>query len=190
MTISAKDIDPFQRSSESHAFEAFWRSLRKDGLVPRRTDFQPGKALRFLRDIVLSEGPDASNALRVRVAGERVNQTAGCNLTGQDTIGLLPPQYRPGAVATSHLMVNQPCGLWQITPIHLARGYALPLELTGFPLAPEEGQMPFYLFLVRPTPSVLPASLPLTAGVAFDTATQFRFLDIGAGEPVWAEEAA
>lgn len=183
MVQTATRDHAFQRSDESRAFEAFWLSLRCDALVPRRADFHPAGARQFLRDLVLVEAPRKGiESARIRVSGEGYNQVAGINMRGRDHLDLLPDCYRAGAVAASETMMDTPCGLWQISPIHLARGYAIRLEITAFPLMSDEGP-DCILGHVRATDGVTRASLPTPSGVAIDTALVFRFLDIGAGSP-------
>lgn len=179
------------RSEESRQFEDFWRSLRSADLVPHRADFHPAGARHLLRDMVLLEAPaDSRPEARIRISGEGYNEAAGQNMAGRDHLELLAPQYRAGAVATSELMVNTPCGLWQISPIHLARGYAIHLEMTAFPLAAGDGRPPCLLGHVRPVEGFMAATLPTPHGLAIDTAVTFRFVDIGAGVPEWTAQAA
>jgi hypothetical protein len=179
------------RSEESRQFEALWRSLRRSGLIPHRCDFRPAKARHLLRDLVLLEAPAAPHpCARIRISGEGFNEAAGQNMAGRDHLELLPAQYRAGAVATSEMMVNRPCGLWQVSPIHLARGYAIHLEMTAFPLRADDGGPPCLLAHVRPVQGFMAATLPTPNGLSIDTAVTFRFLDIGAGVPEWTAQAA
>jgi hypothetical protein len=181
----------FQRSAESQAFEDFWRSLRSEGFVPKRADFHPSRAVRFLRSIVLLDVPSGpGGAIRIRVSSQTCNQLGGRNLSGENPLDYLPEQFHAGAVESARLMVAHPCGLWQISPVHLLRGYATYLEITIFPLAPGEGAAPSLLGHVRHTGGLIPASLSADRGFAFDTATQFEFLNIGAGVPHWTSQAA
>ncbi|MBV9993371.1 MAG: PAS domain-containing protein [Alphaproteobacteria bacterium] len=184
MAVAATlDDDALQRSDESRAFEAFWRSLRRDAPVPRRSDFHPAGARHLLRNLVLLDAPrQGSEHALIRVSGEGYNQVAGVNMRGRDHLDLLPQQYRADAVATSEAMMATPCGLWQISPFHLARGYAVRVEMTAFPLRGEDGPDCF-LGHVRATDGVTPVSLPTPLGVAIDTALVYRYLDIGAGIP-------
>jgi hypothetical protein len=105
-------------------------------------------------------------------------------MRGRAHLDLLPDRYRAGAVAASETMMETPCGLWQVSPVHLARGYAIRLEMTAFPLKGEDGR-DCLLGHVRAIDGVAQASLPTPQGVAIDTAVVYRFLDIGAGAPVW-----
>lgn len=181
----------FSRTEGSRAFEAFWRSLRDGKLIPSRDDFRPAKARRFLGDIVLMEAPDEQNpTLRIRVTGQRFDNLLGTNLTGQDHLDFMPDEFRPGVLATARKMVELPCGLWQISPAHLVRGYATNLEITAFPLCADEGGRQYLLSQILPAGGLKPASLPTNYGVGIDTAVTHEFIDIGAGVPELRVEAA
>lgn len=181
----------FSRTEGSRAFEAFWRSLRDGKLIPSRDDFRPAKARRFLGDIVLMEAPDEQNpTLRIRVTGQRFDNLLGTNLTGQDHLDFMPDEFRPGVLATARKMVELPCGLWQISPAHLVRGYATNLEITAFPLCADEGGRQYLLSQILPAGGLKPASLPTNYGVGIDTAVMHEFIDIGAGVPELRVEAA
>lgn len=185
------DRPAFNRSKESREFEHFWHSLRGENPVPRRADFHPGKARRFVGDLVLMEAPNEDGtAIRIRVTGARFDETIGCDLTGRNPADFLPPAYRAGVVASARLLIEKPCGLWQVSAAHLVRGYATHLEITIFPLAPDRDTAPFLLCHVRPVGDLMRAHLPTTSGLGLDTATAFRFLDAGAGEPEWVAQAA
>src|SRR5262249_14358054 len=139
------------------------------------------------KDIVLLEAPNGPrSAGRIRLTGERFNDIAGGNWTGRDDIDLFAPCYQAGAVASRLLMIEKPCGLWQISPAHLSKGYAVNLEITVFPLAPADGGTFFLLCQVLAMPGITGVRLPARNGMTLDTASAFRFLDIGAGEPAWA----
>src|ERR1700744_2944863 len=131
-----RDSRTFVRSSESNAFETFWRSLRGQHAVPRRGDFHPGKAKQLISDLLLVEAPNSNGtALRIRVTGGRFEDLVGSDLTGCDPTDFLPRAYQAGAIESTRLVLNAPCGLWQISPAHFVRGWATHLEITMLPLA-------------------------------------------------------
>jgi hypothetical protein len=182
----------FVRSSESRDFEALWRSLRGDDrLVPGRAEFQPAKARRFLRDLVLLEAPTAAcPALRIRLTGRRIDETIGFDISGRDHLEFMAPEFHAGVLAAAHAMIERPCGLWQITPAHLVRGYALNFEVTALPLAPDELGRSYIISHVRPVGDVMSSRLPTHNGLGIGTAVSHTFLDIGAGEPALTAHAA
>ncbi|HEX2592069.1 MAG TPA: hypothetical protein VHL34_11275 [Rhizomicrobium sp.] len=181
----------YQRTDESLAFEAFWRSLCDGRPLPPRNAFRPSLGVRFLRDLITMEAPGPrGDGMRIRFFGERAHEFAGRNLAGLNYVDLLPAQHRNGAVAAGRLMAEMPCGLWQISPLHLARGYAQCVEFTAVPLGPDDNGMRAFLCLLRPVEGIFLSTLPVNYGVAIDTALQFRFLHLGAGEPAWPALAA
>jgi hypothetical protein len=174
----------FLRSQESQAFEDFWRTLRGDKLVPARADFQPTKARRFLGDIVLMEAPSEQRPVyRIRVTGQRFDNLVGVNLTGRNNLDFMPEKYHAGSVAAGRLVVEMPCGMWQISPAHLVRGYATNLEITAFPLAADESGQAYILMQVLPAGGLNSVSLPIDQGLGIDTAVTHQYIDIGAGTP-------
>ncbi len=181
----------FARSSESHAFETFWRSLRGARHVPRRSDFHPGKAKQLVGDLVLVEAPDTRETfLRIRVMGGRFEELVGRDLTGCDPMDFLPDAYRAGGIESTRLVLESPCGLWQVSPAHLVRGYAVNLETTMFPLAPDGDGPSFLLCHVRSFGEPMRATLSTANGLGLDTALAYEFLDVGAGVPAWTAQAA
>jgi len=176
--------ETFTRSEKSHAFEQFWRSLRGDRLVPARKDFQPAEARDFLGDILLMEAPSADKpSYRIRVTGDRFNTLVGANLTGGNNLDFMPEKYRAGSIAAGRAVVERPCGVWQISPAHLVRGYATNLEVTALPLGADENGVPYILMQVLSAGGLNSASLPTGHGIGIDTAVMSQYIDIGAGVP-------
>jgi hypothetical protein len=178
------------RSQASLAFEEFWRSLRNGALMPSRADFKPAKAARFLHNIILLEAPgEGRNSLKVRVAGQLYQGAAQYAVAGTDHLDILPAQYHAGALASVRLMVSRPCGLWQVMPVY-RRGFSRLIEFTAFPLSAAADGIPLILGHLFPLEDVGLAAPALRKEISVDTAVEFLFIDIGAGEPVWPTEAA
>ena len=179
------------RSKGSLAFEEFWRSLRSEGaLVPGRGEFHPAKAARFLQNIVLLEAPGRDErSLKMRVAGHAYQGAVQYTVAGTDHLDILPPRYHEGALTSVRLMVGKPCGLWQVMPVHI-RGYSRLVEFTAFPLAPAADGISLILgyFFALDELTMQPA--PLQKEISVDTATEFVFIDVGAGVPRWPADAA
>jgi hypothetical protein len=66
--------------------------------------------------------------------------------------------------------------------MHTAKGYGQYIEVTGFPLGAGEDGIPLLLCHVRLTGELLHAH---ERRFSLDTATDFHFIDLGAGIPVW-----
>lgn len=175
----------YSRSSQSLAFEALWRSLRGERLIPDRGDFTPRKAARFLPNILLMEAPGVDHqSFRIRVAGRAFRRAASEDIAGTDMLDMLPEEYRAGAVATGYLMISNPCGLWQISRVRSA-GYAGMVEMTAFPVTSVSDAVQLVIAHVLPLAEAFPVTGTVSSAVKADTAVEFRFLDIGAGEPRW-----
>lgn len=175
-----------RRSRQSHAFEEFWRGLPKQGLLPHRRDFNPARAAGLLRHFMLVEVRlDPSATFNIRLVGGAVQERVQRDIKGSDYLQFLPPEYRQGAIETARLMFQQPCGVWQITPFHYERGLAENNEITAFPLLGEGSDL--VLGLVLPRSELV---RPISAGdqvLRVDTATEYEFLDLGAGTPEWRQ---
>jgi hypothetical protein len=182
----------FNRSSESREFEALWGSLRAPSrLMPGRAEFQPSKARRFLRDLVLMEAPSAvCSTLRIRLTGRRFDETIGFDISGRDHLEFMPPEFHAGVLAAARAMIERPCGLWQITPAHLVRGYGMHFEITAFPLAPDEQGRSFIVSQVLPVGDIMSSTLPTDKGLGVGGAVTYAFLDVGAGQPAQIAHAA
>lgn len=181
-----------ERSTLSAEFEAFWRNLpcEPGRLMPNRSVFLPERAPRFLRHFVLCEvPPDGAQAIRMRLIGSEFAAMIRRDVRGADYLEFLPPQYHEGAIASVRHIVNRPCGLWQVMPVHYERGYAHYIELTVFPLGPGPDGKPLLLVLTQPIPAPL---VPTPTGdkvMTADTAVSFRYIDVGAGMPFQATSA-
>jgi len=176
----------YSRSNQSLAFEAFWRSLRGPRLVPDRGDFRHRQAAQFLPNIVLLEAPGEHRAsLHIRLAGQTLQDDVPYRLVGTDILDFYPAQHRCAAVESGRLMMRTPCGLWQITPVHHSAGFARPVEVTAFPLSSIADGIPLVMVHLLHLETLLPAACAPVSNIAADTALEFRFLDIGRGEPRW-----
>ena len=176
------------RSTESRAFEAMWRGLRRGALIPARSDFDPRSAIPFLKNIVLVDVPQFDgDSVRVRLVGTGFERRIQNNITGLNYLDHLPEAFHADALESIRLLFSQPCGLWQVMTMHYERMFAEPLEVTVFPLDRDGDKPPLLLTHVKPIGK--PAVPTPTDGKAMraDTASHFAFIDIGAGEPSWPQ---
>jgi len=170
------------RSADSFAFEEFWRGLRRGALVPDRHDFNPARAIRFLKDIVLMEGaPTESSALHVRLVGSAIDMRLGESIAGHDYLEFVPRELHRGVLETVRHMHEQPCGLWQVMTVQYEKRMAQPAEVTAFPLKSARNPLVISLLKFAGKP-VSPADV-LGKTMVVETATQYEFIDIGAGLP-------
>jgi len=174
------------RSADSHAFEALWRSLPKEGPVPDRGALHPRKAARFLPNLVLVEvPPPGSRSLKIRLAGTGIEAKIERSITGHDYLEFLPERFHEAALQSARMMIAQPCGLWQLTTVHYQRGTSQLLEITAFPLCAGSDCAPYILGLSRGTAKYYASEENPDAAICAETALKFEFLDIGNGVPAW-----
>ncbi len=182
------DVD---RSQASLDFEAMWRAIPKSGLVPFLRDFVPEKVPAFLSEMVIIEvDPERPPYLRVRLAGTALNERARFEMTGTDYASYLPAEYRQGAIDSADLMVNFPCGLWQLMPVHYDTGVSRLLEITCFPLLGGAGRKPMLMTFGQDL-GFLGGDMaqPPEGKLTVDTSMDYAYIDIGAGAGVPPKEA-
>lgn len=173
-----------QRSARSLEFEALWRALPRQGLIPPRNAFNPAHAARFLRNLILVEAPSqARRSLRFRLVGDALNASVHRNVTGADYLDFIPPDQHAEALEAARLICEVPCGIWQLNPIVYERGFVQLVEATIFPLGAGADGIPLMLgnleFLPGQTKLVNSVDVALNA----ETSRTFEFIDIGAGVP-------
>ncbi|HEY1837303.1 MAG TPA: PAS domain-containing protein [Rhizomicrobium sp.] len=177
--------DAATRSKTSQEFEQFWHALPRDGAIPHRRCVVPRAAARFLPNLVLMQTNLAgAGAFPLRLVGSAIEARIERKLTGCDYLDFLPGEYRQGAVESARLIAQTPCGLWQITPLHYARGFSQNCELTMFPLRGDDATPLIVACLEWRDDLVVPAG-PHESLLHAGTAREFAFLDLGAGEPHW-----
>lgn len=180
-----------QRSERSLAFEALWRSLPRDGLLPERKAFDPARAGTFLRNLILVERSDEEQrSLRFRLVGDALNEKVQRNVTGANFLDFVPEAQHAESLESARLICEHPCGIWQLNPVHYERGFSQIVEATIFPLRTGAGRVSLMLgvleFLdgpVRPIPL-------LDKAMTVDTAPHYGFIDIGAGIPTLSLETS
>lgn len=181
-TTDGKAPAPRARSERSKAFEALWRSLRGEGLVPPRSAFDPARAAGFLRNLILVEAPDAERpVLRFPLVGDALTQLIGTNLTGMDYLDFLPAEQRAEALESARQICTRPCGIWQLNPVHYERGVSQMIEATIFPLGPAADGIPLMLGCLEFLPEQFPPVPTVDKAVTAETSAIYEFIDIGAG---------
>jgi hypothetical protein len=174
--------DSGERSQGSKDFEAFWRALPRQGLVPARAAFNPARAAKFLSKIILVEAPTpVKPGLFFRLAGQALNDNVQQNMAGANWLDFIPPDEHAEALEAARLICTHPCGIWQLTPVHYDRGISQLIEATIFPLGPGADGVPLMLGYLEFAPAA--ATGELGKGLAAETSQIFSFIDIGAGLP-------
>jgi hypothetical protein len=170
------------RSTQSLAFERYWHSLPKQGLIPHKRDFTPAGMASLLRNVMLLEvSLEPVPSFQIRLVGGAIQERIQRDVKGRDYLEFLPPDVQEGAVTAVRYMFDHPCGLWQITPLHFERGISVNLESTVFPLMAEPS--PFVLAIGLPRDDRPYPQLPDGKPLLITTAPEYCYLDVGAGVP-------
>jgi hypothetical protein len=183
-----RDTDaPYKRSMSSLDFEARWRAISKRGKIPARNEFSPRAFAPLLKHIVLLDfSTGRSPWSRIRVVGEGIRERVQSDITSHDYLEFLSPRFHDGAMRSVDLMVNHPCGLWQVMAAHYQRGFSQYLELTAFPFATDSGPAQLLALLAPIEGHVVPMPPGLSV-MSVDSAISYEFLDLGVGVPEWPQ---
>lgn len=192
--MNALEHEPYaladQRTKDSLAFEAAWRALPRQGLVPDHADLSLrgfGKLLPDMALIDIVTGTPASS--RVALVGERIRERMPFPVVGHDYFHYVPANMRPTTELRLQTIVTQPCGLWQVLGIHYQQSLFKSLEITVFPLSRESGPSQLMILAVYSRGQICDVPVDL-AMVSLDRASATAFLDVGAGQPHWPQEEA
>ena len=170
------------RSVQSLAFEAMWRDLPRENLIPLRSAFRPERAARLLANILLIDiDPTPPVRTRIRLVGGALRNLAEMDLTGQDYLDLVPD--RAYQAAHLRLCALHPCATWSAAPVIYERGYNSLNEITHFPLIDDASGAHMGLVLMFEIGSDLPEYSQTGRPIEMRPAIAKTFIDIGAGIP-------
>jgi hypothetical protein len=161
-------------------FARMWLHWRGDRLLPSRADVDLNAIRRMLPLILLLEyhSPDE---VRVRVAGSRLRDFLGFELTGANYIDLAPPERRHIRRYRSWEVVGRPCGSRLIYDHHLQSGRIVRSEVVSLPLDPDRTGGP-RMTLANIAPLTNRDDIfEAAANRDLTVAEEYTFLDIGAG---------
>jgi hypothetical protein len=163
-------------------FARLWLSWRGDRLLPRRADIELNALRRMLPLVLLIEYRTPDEAI-IRVAGSRLRDFVGYELTGANYIELAPPEDREVRRYRCWTIATRPCGSRLIYDHRLESGRVTQAEVVSLPLDPDQaGGARMTLANIAP----LTPRDPVIEGPArplLEVASTYAFLDIGAGVP-------
>lgn len=141
-----------------------------------------GEIKQFLPLISLLESRSPTEVV-FRVAGSRLRDYLGVDLTGSNYIDLAPETFRQIRIWRLQQEVTWPCGALFIYPHRFPSGHVAPAETISLPVDDgRPGRPPMILSLVTPmTDRVEDPPPPGKREIYF--AVEFAFIDIGAGIP-------
>jgi len=179
-----RDVDILASATEpaNRDFVAAWLRWRGPRQVPRRGDLDLVSIRRLMPMLLLVEviTPDE---MRVRVAGTRLRDYLGVEITGANYIELAPPEGRAIRRHRTWHMATQPCGSRLIYRHRFASGRVLPSEAVSLPLDTERADGPRLLLAHIAPMQADNASPEPAASTQVDIAASFSYLDIGHGVP-------
>jgi hypothetical protein len=163
-------------------FANLWLHWRGERLLPRRADVDLNSMRRLLPLVLLIEYHSPDEA-RIKVAGSRLRDYLGYELTGANYVDLAEPERRPIRRYRNWEIVTRPCGSRLIYDHRMQSGQVMPAEVVSLPLDPDLPGGPRLTLaniapLSRRTEILEP---PMDRRIA--VAEEFTFLDIGAGVP-------
>jgi hypothetical protein len=160
-----------------------WRILPRTGLMPERDAFKPERAKAFLRYLILFSMPEpGSTELKIRLVGSGLHQQIGRDVTGEDYVKFMGEERRRGTLIALDHLFRQPCGIWQVVPVHYERGFSHFWEMTALPLQGNENNRPTVLCYVR-VEGLAPGTVTGNHAMNVGLAEAFSYIDIGAGVP-------
>jgi hypothetical protein len=184
LTRSSDTPPAAQRSPGSLAFEALWRALPRQGLVPPRSAFNPAKTPKLLHKLILVEAPNPQHpGLHFRLVGQSLNENVRRNMAGANWLDFLPEAHHAEALESARLLSERPCGIWQLTPVHYERGFSQLIEATIFPLGPGPDGIPLMLGNLEFLPAHNQKAVDRGKGLSAETSKIYAFIDVGAGVP-------
>lgn len=174
-TIFPDGIDPSGRS-----LYEYWNKIKGADLVPSRSALQPSALLPLLPNLLIFEYRD-SEKLICRLAGTRLAEKLGLELTGTNLFDFYAVNHRAEARDVFDILRNQPCGLCVRQKLLSKHDSPFTAEFIFLPLRGAVGEISQLIAIaaVLEQNDTRPgnAGLPLSKPVSFD------FFDIGAGLP-------
>ncbi|MEX0838807.1 MAG: PAS domain-containing protein [Parvibaculum sp.] len=174
--------------------EQYWKSIRKADEVPLRGTFKlTAEIAPLMPHLVIAELADGD--IVFRFAGTGLTERQGLNITGKRYGDFAEPLQVARAVARIKAFHATPCGFVSVHREEYERGFAVDVEVTGFPLRSDDGEGRLMVMNVTPLGT---APYTETGGrpIFMAPASHFEFIDVGQGVPdddaivQWAEGTA
>lgn len=167
---------------ETLTFVEAWVGWRGSRMVPRRSDMQLADIKRLLPMVSLLEVRSPTEVV-FRVAGSRMRDYLGFDVTGYNYITFASESFRHIRIWRLQQEVTRPCGALFIYPHRFPSGYVSPAETISLPIVDgRPGKPPMMLTVVTPL-STRMEDPPENGQREMFYATEFAFVDIGAGVP-------
>lgn len=165
----------------SRAWDAHWRTLPRDGLVPWRSVFDPLDVPALLPHMMICDLTEPT-IVRIRLVGTGMTSNFGFDPTGGDYLDLVAPDRREEAFAGFLVPANHPCGMRILGESRHETGKAMAVEGVGFPFRRDDGAGSQLVFVGSNIDANLGRWPDLGRMTSFHV-YQRDFIDIGAGTP-------
>lgn len=171
-----------QRSSISEAFEAYWRSLPREGTLPDYKDFDPLDIPDLLPHLIVFEVKRLPREMiTIRFTGSLVDERTGFNSIGmdlQDFYGETENDFTFENVAT---MLRMPCGLVQYNDVRYEKTQSAHTEGTGFPMKSADAQIDYMVCVANWTSYTVEENVDTP--MVIQRSDNFEWIDVGHGVP-------
>ncbi|MAZ01551.1 MAG: hypothetical protein CMN56_00255 [Sneathiella sp.] len=118
---------------DAREFAAYWRSLDREGLVPKRSRFDPTKIYSMLPAIAMYEVVSRDEII-YRLAGTAIVDRFGMEVTGRNFLDFWQGEARERAADSMYECVSRPCGMFTKLSGVTHSGEVEDSYAVGFPL--------------------------------------------------------
>lgn len=178
---------PDRLGAVAERLAGYWVTLPMIDRVPMRAHLDPLAIREVLPNFMMwdiNQGHDA----KFRLVGSAVRDWFGRELTGRDVLEIYTDTAKPKAVAAGLAMGAQPCGAWGLMALHSPQGYDFLVEVICLPLRDGEGRISLFANTMERVQDRRFFDAIAAAGARMINFVEHRFIDIGAGLPVFARQ--
>lgn len=165
-------------------FIDYWLSLPKAAGVPARAELDPAAIRDILPFFLLWEINDGRSA-KWRLAGSGIREWFGRELTGRDVLEIHTDAAKPKAEAAGLAMAAQPCGAWGLMALDSPQGYHFLVEVMCLPLRDAAGRVTLFANTMERHQGRAFFDAMAAAGARMINFVEHRFIDVGAGLPIF-----
>ena len=162
----------------------YWLTLPKNNLVPARAALDP-LAIREILPLFMLWELNRGHDAKWRLVGSGIREWFGRELTGRDVLEMHDEAARPKAVAAGLAMAAQPCASWGLMTLHSPQGYDFLVEVVALPLRDGEGKINLFANTMERVQDRGFFDAMAAVGAHMVNFVEHRFIDIGAGLPVF-----
>jgi hypothetical protein len=171
-------------TKECARFAYTWQQWRKGKLLPDRSDINLPDVTDLMPSMAILDVQSAKVAI-IRLIGTDFQPHFGEEITGANFVELAPPVDRPLRGYRQMCMSRHPCASVSRIRAESDENKIIITEIAAFPVAASKDGAPPQVFACTHMiqQDFVPADDETLDGVQIPIATEFNFLDIGAGKP-------